>query len=105
MVSCREARSEIEEAFVPFRRAGLSASRRRAARPRACASSAKLPAFLCRDLLVAWSYRLSFVSDWSRSPLQAVMFYFVGLMVDPSVLPTYGGSRVTYMEFAASGSR
>jgi len=64
---------------------------------------AKLPAFLWRDLLVAWSYRLAFVSEWGGLALQAVMFYFVGLMVNPSVLPTYGGSTATYMEFAAVG--
>jgi ABC-2 type transport system permease protein len=63
----------------------------------------KLPAFLRRDLLVAWSYRLAFVSEWGGLALQAVMFYFVGLMIDPSVLPTYGGSSATYMEFAAVG--
>ena len=30
-------------------------------------------------------------------------FYFVGLMVDPSVIPEYGGRRATYMEFVAVG--
>lgn len=63
----------------------------------------KLPAFFRRDFLVAWSYRLSFVSEWASLALQAFMFYFVGLMVNPSVLPTYGGSQVTYMEFVAVG--
>ncbi|MCP9485213.1 MAG: ABC transporter permease [Gaiellaceae bacterium MAG52_C11] len=63
----------------------------------------KLSAFLRRDLLIAWSYRLAFVSEWSGLALQAVMFYFVGRLVDPSVLPTYGGSETTYMEFAAVG--
>ncbi len=63
----------------------------------------KLSAFLRRDLLIAWSYRLAFVSEWSGLALQAVMFYFVGRLVDPSVLPTYGGSEATYMEFAAVG--
>lgn len=64
---------------------------------------AKLPAFLRRDLLIAWSYRLAFVSEWSGLALQAVMFYFVGRLVDPAVLPTFGGSHATYMEFAAVG--
>ena len=31
------------------------------------------------------------------------MFYFVGLMVDPSTLPTFGGEPTTYMEFVAVG--
>jgi ABC-2 type transport system permease protein len=63
----------------------------------------KLPAFVRRDFLVAWSYRLSFVSEWASLLVQAVMFYFVGLLVDPSKLPTFGGSQATYMEFVAVG--
>jgi ABC-2 type transport system permease protein len=64
---------------------------------------AKLPAFLRRDFLVAWSYRMSFVTDVAGLFLGAFMFYFVGLMVDESVLPTYGGTRASYMEFVAVG--
>lgn len=64
---------------------------------------AKLPAFVRRDFLVAWSYRFSFVSEWAALVLQAFMFYFVGLLVDPSKLPTFGGSHATYMEFVAVG--
>jgi ABC-2 type transport system permease protein len=63
----------------------------------------KLPAFVRRDFLVAWSYRLSFVSDIVNLAGQIVVFYFIGLLVDPSVLPRYGGSEVTYLEFAAIG--
>jgi ABC-2 type transport system permease protein len=63
----------------------------------------KLPAFVRRDFLVAWSYRLAFASEWASLVLQAFMFYFVGLMVDETVLPEYGGSRATYMEFVAVG--
>jgi ABC-2 type transport system permease protein len=63
----------------------------------------KLPAFVRRDFLVAWSYRLSFVSDIVSLVGQIVVFYFVGKLVDPSKLPTYGGSHVTYLEFAAVG--
>lgn len=63
----------------------------------------KLPAFLRRDLLVAWSYRLAFVTEWGALALQAVMFYFVSLLVDPTTLPEYGDSRATYMEFVAVG--
>jgi ABC-2 type transport system permease protein len=64
---------------------------------------AKLPAFLRRDFLVAWSYRLSFFSDAIRLAVQALLFYFVGLMVDPAKLPSFGGSQVNYMEFVAIG--
>lgn len=64
---------------------------------------AKLPAFLRRDLLVAWSYRLAFVSEWGGLVLQALMFYFVGKLVTPSAIPSYGGEPATYMEFVAVG--
>jgi ABC-2 type transport system permease protein len=63
----------------------------------------KLPAFLRRDFLVAWSYRFAFVSDLLNLAAQTLMFYFVGLMVLPSKLPTFGGTQATYMEFAAVG--
>lgn len=63
----------------------------------------KLPAFVRRDFLVAWSYRMSFVTDLVNLVGQALLFYFVGLMVDESVLPTYGGTEVTYLEFASIG--
>src|SRR5438132_8731421 len=63
----------------------------------------KLPAFLRRDLLIAWSYRMSFVSDWIGLAVQAIMFGFIARMVDPAKLPTFGGTRVGYMEFVAIG--
>lgn len=63
----------------------------------------KLPAFVRRDFLVAWSYRLPFIGDWIGLGLQAFTFYFVGLMVDPSKLPTFGGEPTSYMEFVAVG--
>jgi ABC-2 type transport system permease protein len=63
----------------------------------------KLSAFARRDLLIAWSYRFAFFSDALALILQALLFYFVGLLVDDSKLPQYGGSTVTYMEFVAIG--
>jgi ABC-2 type transport system permease protein len=63
----------------------------------------KLPAFVRRDFLVAWSYRMSFFSDIVSLAGMALTFYFIGLMVDPAKLPTYGGTQVTYLEFAAIG--
>jgi ABC-2 type transport system permease protein len=69
----------------------------------AAAEVRKLPAFIRRDFLVAWSYRMSFVSDFVGLAGQALVFYFVGLMVDSSKLPRFGGSEVTYLEFAAVG--
>jgi len=63
----------------------------------------KLPAFARRDLLVAFSYRTAFISDWLALIAGALMFYFVGLMVDPAKLPQFGGSQTTYLEFVAAG--
>lgn len=63
----------------------------------------KLPAFLRRDLLVAWSYRVAFVSDFVNLGGQVLLFYFVGQMIDQSKLPTFAGTEVTYLEFAAVG--
>jgi ABC-2 type transport system permease protein len=64
---------------------------------------AKLPAFLRRDFLTAWSYRMSFFTDIVSLLLQALMFYFVGKMVDETVLPEYGGQQTTYIEYVAVG--
>lgn len=63
----------------------------------------KLLAFARRDFRVALSYRMAFVSDLIGLAGQVVVFYFIGLLVDPSELPTYGGTQVTYLEFAAVG--
>jgi ABC-2 type transport system permease protein len=60
-------------------------------------------AFLRRDFLIAWSYRTSFVSDIVGLGFALLSFYFVGLMIDPTVIPEYGGRRATYMEFVAIG--
>jgi ABC-2 type transport system permease protein len=65
--------------------------------------AAKYPAFFRRDALVAWSYKISFFTDWANLFFQVAVFYLVSRMVDPTKLPTYGGSRATYMEFAAIG--
>jgi ABC-2 type transport system permease protein len=63
----------------------------------------KIAAFLRRDVLVAWSYRMSFFSEITGILVTALTFYFVGRMVDETVLPTFAGERVSYMEFAAIG--
>jgi ABC-2 type transport system permease protein len=64
---------------------------------------AKLPAFMRRDFLVAWSYRLAFVTDWLGLIVQVVIFNFVGKVVDPTAIPTYAGRNVSYLEFVAVG--
>ena len=63
----------------------------------------KLPAFARRDLLVQWSYRTAFFGEWVGLITGALTFYFVGLMVDDSTLPKYGGTHASYMEFVAAG--
>ena len=63
----------------------------------------KLLAFARRDFRVALSYRMSFVSDLVGIVGQVVIFYFVGRLIDPTKLPRYGGTHVTYLQFAAIG--
>ena len=67
------------------------------------AEAAKLPAFLRRDLLVALSYRAALAGDFLQLGLQALLFSFIGKLVDPATLPSYGGTRAGYMEFVAIG--
>jgi ABC-2 type transport system permease protein len=63
----------------------------------------KVPAFLRRDLLFALSYRAGFISDSLGLFVQALLFAYVGRLVDPSVLPTYGGTHTSYLGFAVVG--
>src|SRR5262245_9512068 len=46
---------------------------------------------------------MSFFSDLINLAGQIIVFYFVGRLVDSSLLPTFNGSSVTYLEFAAVG--
>ena len=63
----------------------------------------KVPAFLRRDFLIAWSYRVAFFSDWLNMIFQLALFSFVGLLVDPLKLPTFNGTRASYVEFVSVG--
>ena len=63
----------------------------------------KLSAFLRRDFLVAWSYRLSFVSDWAAMIIQVVVFNFVGKIIRIDQLPQYGDNPTSYMSYVAVG--
>lgn len=65
--------------------------------------AAKVAAFLRRDLLVAWSYRLAFFGDLASVLVQAFVFSLVGKLVDPRTMPVYGNNPATYLEFAAIG--
>jgi ABC-2 type transport system permease protein len=69
----------------------------------ATAELAKLPAFVRRDLRVAMSYRAGMFGGLLGLAAHALVFSFLGKLVDPSRLPEFGGSRVTYMEFATIG--
>jgi ABC-2 type transport system permease protein len=74
--------------------------------PRAGAALAelgKLPAFLRRDFLIAWSYRVGFFSDVANLVAQMVLFYFIGKLIDSGDLPAYGGAAVSYLEFVTLG--
>jgi ABC-2 type transport system permease protein len=63
----------------------------------------KTLAFVRRDFLIAWSYRTAFFSDWLNLFFQIALFSFVGYLVDPALLPSYGGGQVSYVEFVAVG--
>lgn len=60
---------------------------------------AKIPAFFRRDLLVLWSYRTAFFSDWINMLVQVLIFYFLNRIIPSDRLPTYGGRHATYLEF------
>jgi ABC-2 type transport system permease protein len=63
----------------------------------------KLAAFVRRDLLVLFSYRLAFLSDIANLAFQSVTFYFVGRMINPDTLPEYSGEQASYMAFVGIG--
>ena len=46
---------------------------------------------------------MSFASDLIGLAGQALVFAFIGEMIDPDQLPTFQGKEVTYLEFAAIG--
>jgi ABC-2 type transport system permease protein len=63
----------------------------------------KLPAFFRRDLLVSWSYKLAFFSDWLNLIAQVLVFYFVSDLVNPAKIPSFGGHQASYMQFVVIG--
>jgi ABC-type multidrug transport system permease subunit len=63
----------------------------------------KLAAFLRRDFLVLISYRTAFVSDIANLAFQSLVFSFVGKIVNPTSLPSYGGENVSYIAFVTVG--
>jgi ABC-2 type transport system permease protein len=67
------------------------------------AEAAKLPAFVRRDVKIALSYRVAFASDIFGLAVQVLLFSFIAKLIEPSSLPTYDGTQVTYLEFVAAG--
>jgi ABC-2 type transport system permease protein len=63
----------------------------------------KLPAFFRRDLLVTWSYKLQFFTDWINLIGQVVVFYFVSGLVNPEAVPSYAGTQASYLQFVTIG--
>jgi len=63
--------------------------------------AAKIPAFFRRDLRVLFSYRTSFVSDWLNMLVQILIFFFVGHLISPKSLPSFGGRHPSYIEFVS----
>lgn len=67
------------------------------------AESRKVLAFLRRDFLTAFSYRLPFVTDWVSLLVQTLLFAYIGKLIPSDSLPTYNGQPVNYLEFVAVG--
>ena len=65
--------------------------------------AAKLPAFARRDLRILISYRMVAVGGLVGLAVQAVVFSFIGRLVDPSRLPSFGGTHASYMAFVTIG--
>ena len=64
----------------------------------------KVAAFLRRDFLIAVSYRVAFVADIIQLCSHVLLFGLIGQLVDPALLPTYGGEPTGYLEFVAIGA-
>lgn len=65
--------------------------------------AAKLPAFVRRDALIAWSYRAAFLSDVFALVTQMLVFSFIGKLVKTEELPSFGGVQASYIEFVCIG--
>jgi ABC-2 type transport system permease protein len=64
----------------------------------------KLSAFLRRDLLTRLSYRTAILADWFSLFSQALVFSFVGKIVNPALLPTGGAAdETTYIAYVSVG--
>ena len=61
------------------------------------------PAFGRRELLETLTYRMALFWDIVGLAFQALTFFYISKLVNPTSLPTYGDSQVTYIEFVAVG--
>ena len=85
LLACREETPPIESAFLDLRRRGDRRGSRSVGSGRVEPAGIAGTRRVFRDFLNAWSYRDNLVSDVGLRPLALVLF--VGLMVDPSVIP------------------
>ena len=69
----------------------------------ALTESAKVSAFVRRDLRIMLSYRMAAVGELTGVAGQAIAFSFVARLIDPSRLPSYGGTHAGYLEFVVIG--
>ena len=69
----------------------------------ALAESAKVSAFVRRDLRIMLSYRMAAAGELAGVAGQAVAFSFLGRLVDSARLPVYGGVHADYLEFVVIG--
>lgn len=63
----------------------------------------RVAAFIRRDFLMAWSYRTAFLADTIAIFGQALIFSFVGRLVDPAAMPQIGGRTVDYLSYVTTG--
>jgi ABC-2 type transport system permease protein len=65
--------------------------------------TAKVSAFMRRDLRIMLSYRMAAAGELAGMAGQAIAFSFVARLIDPSRLPIYGGTHANYLEFVVIG--
>jgi ABC-2 type transport system permease protein len=65
--------------------------------------AAKLPAFVRRDCRIAASYRFGLAVGLAGLVGQVFAFSFISKLVNPSLLPTYGHTHASYLEFVGIG--
>jgi ABC-2 type transport system permease protein len=64
----------------------------------------KVAAFVRRDFLIVLSYRAAFLGDFVQLAAQTALFALFSRVVDPDLLPSYGGTKAGYLEFVVIGA-